>query len=87
MSDAFVDFYVMEFLKHDVAVAGIEIATTEAVCMIVDQLARNAGLKYDIDYKFETAYFDHEGQRRAKFWFKDEQTAFMVKLKGFEING
>lgn len=84
MIGEFVDFYVIDFMNDDVAVAGIDVATTEAACAIVDRLAHETGLKYGTDYKFEMSYFDQQGNRRIKFWFRDEQTAFMVKLKGFK---
>lgn len=87
MKRAVVDFYVMEFLKHDIAVAGIDFATTEAVCVIVDELAKTTDLKYGTDYKFDMAYFDEQGNRKVRFCFEDEQRAFIVKLKGFDTDG
>jgi hypothetical protein len=84
MTGEYVDFFVIDFMDNDVAIAGIDVATTEAACTIVDRLAHETRLKYGIDYKFEMSYFDQQGNRRIKFWFKDEQTAFMVKLKGFK---
>lgn len=40
------------------------------------------GLRYDIDYWFDSSYVGPEGIRYVKYCFKDEQTAMLAKLKG-----
>jgi hypothetical protein len=87
MNDTYVELFVREFLKHDIAVAGIDHATTEAVCVVIDAIARNTDLKYGDDYQFHSSFFDGQGQRKVKFWFRDETKAFMLKLMGFTVDG
>jgi hypothetical protein len=87
MKPAVVEFLVTDFLDEVVAEGGIDHATTEAVCKIVDRISTECQLKYNYNYKFDSAYFDQTGKRIVKFVFFNEKDAMMTKLKGLSYDG
>ena len=87
MTLASVEFLVSDFLEDTVAENGIDHATTEAVCKIVDRISSECQLRYNYNYKFESAYFDQTGKRLVKFMFFNEKDAMMTKLKGLSYDG
>lgn len=87
MKPAAVEFLVTDFLDEIVAEGGIDYATTEAVCKIVDRISSECQLRYNYNYKFDSAYFDRSGKRLVKFIFFNEKDAMMTKLKGLSYDG